>query len=213
MTLLRPGKLDALRGAIAGSRAVAVRAAARVLFEAGGQRVLPATVQQIVRGAVEREASRVLAAIGVASRALESRAAPAMVVRGVGAASRQLLMGVGSAAAAGALVDGGWALWGSLRRVRAGSMTRTQAAAHVAREAGTGAAATAAGTAAAALLIAVTGGVATPALFVVAAAASIGAKAGLEAWMARVQPAVGSYARLGPSQRSVSDSDLPLRRA
>jgi hypothetical protein len=176
-----------MRGAIAGSRAVAMVTAARALFEAGGRRVLHPTVQRAVRGTVEREASRMLSAVGVASRALESTVGPGRVpvvaLQGARAASRQLVRGVAGAAAAGAFLDGGWALFKSLRQVRAGTMTHRQAAAHVAREAGSGAAATAAGTAAAALLITLTGGVATPAVFVVAAAASMGAKAGLDAWL------------------------------
>ena len=183
----RIGHLDAVRAGIAGTRAVAVRAAAKTLFDAGGQRFLPAVVQQAVRGAIEREASRMLAAVGVMERALEGRAAQAVAVRGVRAAGRQIVRGVGTAAAAGAIVDGGWALVQALKRVRAGTMTRKQAAAYVAREASTGAAATAAGTAAAALLVAVTGGVATPAVFLVAAAASVGAKMGLDAWIARAR--------------------------
>jgi hypothetical protein len=184
MTLWRISRLDAVRAGIAGTRAVAVRAAAKTLFDAGGQRVLPAMVQRAVRGAIEREASRVLAAVGVVERALEGGAARTAAVQGARVAGRQIARGIGTAAAAGAVVDGGWALVQALKRVRAGTMTRRQAAAHVAREAGTGAAATAAGTAAAALLVAVTGGIATPAVFVVAAAASIGAKVGLDAWIA-----------------------------
>jgi hypothetical protein len=207
----KPSRLDALRGAIAGSRAVAMGAAARALFEAGGRRVLPLTLQRAVRGAVEREASLALSAIGVAARAIETSPAPMMAVRGARAASRQLVRGVAGAAAAGAVLDGGWALFKSMKKVRTGEMTRQQAAAHVAREAGSGAAATAAGTAAAALLIAITGGVATPAVFVVAAAASIGAKAGLDAWLRRTHgPAErahdhdGSHASLGPGQGSAT---------
>jgi hypothetical protein len=204
VNLFRPGRLDALRGAIAGSRAVAMGAAARALFDAGGRRLLHPTVQRAVRGAVEREASRVLSAVGVASRAIETSPAPIVAVYGVRAAGRQLLRGVTGAAAAGALLDGGWALYRSIRQVRAGTMTRQQATLNVAREAGAGAAATAAGTAAAALLVTLTGGVATPAVFVVAAAASMGAKAGLDAWMKRAAPPaadadVGTYPRLVPS--------------
>jgi hypothetical protein len=190
VNLFRPGRLDALRGAIAGSRAVAMGAAARALFDAGGRRLLHPTVQRAVRGAVEREASRVLSAVGVASRAIETSPAPIVAVYGV--------------RAAGALLDGGWALYRSIRQVRAGTMTRQQATLNVAREAGAGAAATAAGTAAAALLVTLTGGVASPAVFVVAAAASMGAKAGLDAWMKRAAPPaadadVGTYPRLVPS--------------
>ncbi|MGD0528716.1 MAG: hypothetical protein ABSE49_26505, partial [Polyangiaceae bacterium] len=87
------------------------------------------------------------------------------------------------AAAMGAFVDGGWATVEAVKGVRAGEMTQKQAAVHVAREAGTGALATAAGTATAALLVAVTGGIAAPALFAVAAVTSIGAKMGLDAWL------------------------------
>jgi hypothetical protein len=131
----------------------------------------------------------VLSAVGVASRAIEASPAPVVAVQGARAAGRQLLRGVTGAAAAGALLDGGWALYRSIRQVRAGTMTRQQATLNVAREAGAGAAATAAGAAAAALLITLTGGVAAPAVFVVAAAASMGAKAGFDAWMKRPGPA------------------------
>ena len=206
---LRIGKLDALRASIAGSKAVAVKAAAQALFEAGGKKVLPETVQRAVRGAVEREASRLLSAVGMAEKALEGTAARAAAVQGARAAGRQMLRGVAASAGAGALVDGGWALVQAVRGVRAGQMTHRDAARHVAREAGTGAAATAAGTAAAAMLVAMTGGIATPAVFVVAAAASIGAKMGLDAWMARA----GQYPRFGASQRSTSATVLPFRRA
>ncbi len=146
----------------------------------------------------------------MAEKALEGTAARAAAVQGARAAGRQLLRGVAASAGAGALVDGGWAFFQAVRGVRAGTMTRKDAARHVAREAGTGAAATAAGTAAAAVLVAVTGGIATPAVFVVAAAASIGAKMGLDAWMAR---APAQYPRFGASQRSTSATVLPFRRA
>jgi hypothetical protein len=63
-------------------------------------------------------------------------------------------------------------------------MTRREAARYVVREGTTGAVATAAGTAAAATLVALTGGMAAPAVFMVGAAASLGAKAGLDAWLA-----------------------------
>lgn len=208
---MKLGKLDALRASIAGSKALGVKAAAQALFEAGGKKVLPETVQRAVRGAVEREASRLLSAVGMAERAIEGGGAVgAAAVQGARAAGRQVLRGVAASAGAGALVDGGWALVKAVRGVRAGSMTTHDAARHVAREAGTGAAATAAGTAAAAVLVAVTGGVATPAVFVVAAAASLGAKMGLDAWIARVGD---QYPRFDPSQRSTSGIVPPLRRA
>jgi hypothetical protein len=183
---------DAMRGAAAGTEAVAVRAAAQAMFEAGGHHVLPATVQNAVRSAVENEASRVLA-VDAGKRLLEAGASAGALTEGaavravagqtVQRAGRQLLRGVTAAAGAGALIDGGWALASAVRRMRAGKMTGRQAAVHVVREAGKGAAATAAGTAAAALLVALTGGVAAPAVFVVGGAASLGAKMGLDAWL------------------------------
>jgi hypothetical protein len=185
-------RLDALRGAAAGTEAVAVRGAAQALFEAGGRHVLPTTVQNAVRSAVESEASRLLVA-DAGKRLLESGGAGAALTEGgvlravagqtVRRAARQLLRGVSAAAGAGALIDGGWALASAVRRMRAGKMTGRQAAVHVVREAGKGAAATAAGTAAAALLVALTGGIAAPAVFVVGGAASLGAKIGLDAWL------------------------------
>ena len=193
----RPSRLDSVRGAIAGSRAVAIGMAARALFEAGGRRLLHPTLQRAVRGAVEREASMVLSTAGVAARAIEASPAPMMAVRGARAASRQLVRGVAGAAAAGAALDGGWALLKAVRKVRKGEMTGRQAAVQVTREAGAGAAATAAGTAAAALLITLTGGIGAPAVFIVAAAASMGAKAGIDAWLDRGQVPEGSYGRLG----------------
>lgn len=191
--LFRLTRQDALRGAVAGAQAVAARGAAHALFEAGGRKILPPSVQRAVRRAVERHASRLLAGAGIVEsgaatvRMIEGRAAEASVQAAAGqtarAVGRQLLRGTMAAASAGAVIDGGWALLQAVRGVRRGSMTQRQAVAHVAREAGTGAAATVAGAAAAALLVAVTGGVAAPAVFVVGAAASLGAKMGLDAWI------------------------------
>jgi hypothetical protein len=186
----RVTRRDALRGSVAGTQGHAARCAAHALFEAGGRAVLPAPVQSAVRVAVEREASRVLAAVGVlesgttsAARMLEGGAARTVAGQTARAAGRQILRSVGAAAGAGAVIDGGWALVQAVRGVRRGSMTRREAAEHVAREAATGAVATAAGATAAVLLVALTGGVAAPAVFLVGAAASVGAKAGLDRWL------------------------------
>jgi hypothetical protein len=190
---------DAMRSGVAGAEAVAARSAAHVLFEAGGRTVLPASLQRALRGAVESEASRVLtgltgagllesgaasAASTAATQAAETTAVRVVAAQAVRAAGRQVLRRVGAAAGAGALIDGGWALFHAVGCVKRGAMTRRQAVQHVAREATTGAAATAAGTAAAVLVVALTGGVAAPAVFLVGAATSLGAKAGLDAWLA-----------------------------
>ncbi len=191
MNPLIHARRDATRGAVAGAEAVAARSAAHVLFEAGGKNVLPASLQQALRGAVEREATRMLTGVAVleagsaaAAQAVEAGAARGIAAQVARAAGRQVLRRVGAAAGAGALIDGGWALVQAVGRVKRGAMTRREAAEHVAREAATGAAATAAGTAAAVLVVALTGGVAAPAVFLVGAATSLGAKAGLDAWLA-----------------------------
>jgi hypothetical protein len=187
--MFRVTRRDALRGSVAGAQGTAARGAAQVLFEAGGRTVLPAPMQSALRSAVERQASQVLVGSGLlettasaTARAIEGGAGRALVAQTTRAAGRQIARTVGGAAGAGALVDGGWALIHAVRRVRGGTMTRREAAGHVVREASTGAAATAAGTLAAVLLVAVTGGVAAPAVFLVGAAASVGAKAGLDRW-------------------------------
>lgn len=191
-----------MRGAVAGAEALAARSAAHVLFEAGGKKVLPASLQWALRGALEREAAR-LTGVGLLEAGLTTavQVAQAGAVRGVAAqvaraAGRQVMRRVGAAAGAGALIDGGWALVQAVGRVNRGVMTRRQAAEYVAREAATGAAATAAGTAAAVLVVALTGGVAAPAVFLLGAATSLGAKAGLDAWLAsrstRKAPEIGA---------------------
>ncbi len=181
---------DALRASAAGTQGHAARCAAQALFEAGGRSVLPAPVQSALRVAVEREASRVLATVGLlesgatsTARVLEGSAVRAATAQTVRAAGRQIAKSVGAAAGAGAVIDGGWALVRAVRAVRRGSMTQREAVADVVREATTGAAATAAGATAAVLLVALTGGVAGPAVFFVGAATSMGAKAGLDRWL------------------------------
>jgi len=87
----------------------------------------------------------------------------------------------------------------AVARVRSGSMSQRDAVVHVAQEAGTGAAATAAGAATAALLVAMTGGVAAPAVFMVAAAATLGAKMGLDALL-RTRAAGAIRAVLQPTR-------------
>jgi hypothetical protein len=183
-------KRDALRGSVAGSRGVAASTAAHALFEAGGGTLLPVQLQSAVRSTVEREATRVLAGVGLLEsgssagvRMLEGGAVRTVAFQSARAAGRQILRSVGAAAGAGALLDGGWALVHALGRVRRGTMTQREATSYVLREASTGAAATAAGATAAVLLVALTGGVAAPAVFVVGAAASMGAKAGLDRWL------------------------------
>jgi len=201
---LRIHRVDAVRGAVAGSGGASVRAAATALFDAGGNKVLPVVVQRAVRSTVERQASRLLTGAGLleqasaAGRLMEGNTARTVVLHGARAAGRQVFRTIGAAAAVGALVDGGFATMQAMRGVRAGSMTQKEAVVHVAQEAGTGALATAAGTATAALLVAMTGGIAAPALFAVAAVVSMGAKMGLDGWL-RTRAAGAIRAQLQPT--------------
>ncbi|HEX3343747.1 MAG TPA: hypothetical protein VHS09_04200 [Polyangiaceae bacterium] len=201
---LRINRVDAVRGAVAGSGGASIRAAAQALFDAGGNKVLPTAVQRAVRSTVERPASKLLTGAGLlehasaAGRLMDRGTTRAAVSHGARAAGRQVFRSVGAAAAVGALVDGGWATMQAVKGVRAGSMTEREAVAHVAREAGTGALATAAGTATAALLVAMTGGIAAPALFAVAAVTSIGAKLGLDGWL-KMRAAGAIRAHLQPT--------------
>jgi hypothetical protein len=170
---------DLARGGIAGAEGVATRDAAQVLFRLGGWRVLPASARDWLRSTVERRASEVLAGAAL----FESRAATSATATTLRAAGLRVVGRLGVAAGAGALIDGSWATAQAVRRVREGALSPRQATAYVVREVCTGAAATAAGAGAAAALVALTGGVAAPALFVVGAAASMGAKAGLDGWV------------------------------
>src|SRR5579859_2365997 len=147
MNRFRLTRRDVLRSAAAGTEATHAAAAAQALFEAGGKRVLPASLQRALRGAVEHEASRLLAGVGLlesggtAAQAGERALVRSAVAQSVRAAGRQVLRSVGAAAGAGAVIDGGWAFLRSAIRVRRGTMTKREALEHVAFEAGTGAAA------------------------------------------------------------------------
>jgi hypothetical protein len=208
------GARDAARSALAGAQGVSTRAAANVLFEAGGHTILPATVQTAVRGAVEHEATRWMLQAGIAGArggaapaVLENAAARVVAVTTVEAAGRQIVRALGVSAVVGAAIDGGWALVAATKRVREGTMSRRQAALHVVREAGTGAAAVALGAAASTTLVALTGGVAAPALFAFGAAAAFGAKAGLNAWTIRSSGAI--HARLAPRAEGATPDVTP----
>ncbi|MGD0530572.1 MAG: hypothetical protein ABSE49_35890, partial [Polyangiaceae bacterium] len=112
---LRIQRVDAVRGAVAGSGGASVRAAAQALFDAGGKRLLPAVVQRAVRSTVEHQASKLLTGAGLletastAGRFVERGTARNVILHGARAAGRQVFRTVGAAAAMGAFVDGGWA--------------------------------------------------------------------------------------------------------
>ncbi len=184
-------KRDALRAMFAGSRGVALRPVAQRLYTLGGNTVLPAAAQQAVRGALEHEATRLFTGVGILAESAAVKAigvgapsaiassAPSLAITTARAAGQQMLRGIGRAAGIGALIDGAWGAAEAGYRFKKGTMTGRQAFVHIAKEASTGAAATAAGAAAAALIVTMTGGLAIPAVFMVGAVTSIGAKIGL----------------------------------
>lgn len=196
MEPIRVTKRDALRAMFAGARGVALRPIAQRLYDLGGRTLLPAAAQQVVRGALETEATRLFAGAGLLvegasaakmlGAAKSATPAPTAIATATArAAGQQMLRGVGRAAGIGALIDGAWGTAEAVYRYRKGTMNARDACVHVAKEAGTGAAATAAGAAAAALVVTMTGGVALPAVFMVGAVTSIGAKVGLTRLLAR----------------------------
>jgi hypothetical protein len=194
METIRVTKRDALRAMFAGARGVALRPAAQRLYELGGRAILPEVAQGAIRGALETQATQIFSGAGLlvegagAMKQLRAPAIAAETTKAVAlttakAAGQQVLRGIGRAAGVGALIDGAWGAAEAGYRYKNGTMTAREACVHVAKEAGTGAAATAAGAAAAALVVTMTGGVAIPAVFMVGALTSIGAKVGLTRWI------------------------------
>lgn len=91
-------------------------------------------------------------------------------------AGKEVLKGAGKAAGIGFVLDGAIASVEAIVAVRNGSIDKTTAVKHVAKEATTGALATGAGVLLGAGLVALTGGIAAPVVFAVGALGSIGAK-------------------------------------
>lgn len=200
---------DIIRAKIAGSQAVAVQAAAETLFETGGRKLLAEGTQQTIREFAEQSAKATLGSLapqalssaskvmtaGTArvaemaevaasstkalSRAIAGEAGPLVVREAAKTAAKEVLKGVGKAAGVGLVVDGVFGGIQAATAYRKGEMTGKQAAVHTTKEAATGALATGAGVALAAGVVALTGGIAAPVVFVIGAGGAIGAKHGL----------------------------------
>lgn len=202
-------KVERIFGAtVAGAGAVAVKLSAEFLFEVGGRKILTESAKQTLRQAVAGTAKGMLDTalpgglgelahegvrkLSMATEALATSSVPARAITYVGGkASRRLalsatsniLKGATKAAGVGLVVDGVIGGIEATRAYRKGEMTKREAAAHVAKEAATGAVATGMGVAVAAGLVAVTGGLASPLVFAVGAGASMGAKRLLRRWV------------------------------
>ncbi|MEZ4259970.1 MAG: hypothetical protein R3B36_12930 [Polyangiaceae bacterium] len=183
--------LDSVRATFAGNIATRVAGSAATLFYAGGHRVLNASARAALAAAAEKGAARALAVTsapmiaaaqeaGLSSKLVPSVATSDLAVAVAGqtarGAAKAVLRGAGRAAGIGFALDGAIASVGAVLAVRRGDMDRGAAVKHVAKEAASGAFATGAGVLLGAGLVAVTGGVAAPAVFAVAAIGSIGAK-------------------------------------
>ncbi|NUQ75366.1 MAG: hypothetical protein HUU21_17595 [Polyangiaceae bacterium] len=200
--------LHLIRANVAGAEAVAIRGAAETLFETGGKRLLAEGAQKAIRELAENSAKAILGsfaptalarALGAAelttatvqSAATElAKGAGKAVVRETGkAAMKEVLKGAGKAAGVGFVVDGVFGGVEAALAYKKGTMTGKEAAVHISTEAGTGALATGAGVAVAAGIVALTGGLAAPVVFVIGAGSAIGAKQGLKHLLSRVRPA------------------------
>lgn len=195
---------DAIRGVIAGGGAVACKEAAEVLFEAGGKALLSGATRQAIRESAESLAGT--ASVQLTGTALKevakelsqegakqavSKAGASVVVQATEeaakevaaqtakSAARAIAGQAGRAAGLGAVIDGAIGAWEAAVKYDRGEIDGTQAVVHVAKEAGTGAAASAAGVLAGAALVALTGPVSLPVLFGVGAVTSVAAKLGL----------------------------------
>jgi hypothetical protein len=179
---------DVIGAIIAGGRAAHVMSPSAALFEAGGRLVLDEGTKTLVRTAAQRGAEH---AFGYAGGPLLGPATitrlPGMLTTAVDvastagplavrAAAKEVLKGAGRASGFGFAIDGAIASVEALVAVRDGTMDRRGAALHAAREAATGAASTGAGVLLGAAVVALTGRVAAPVVFAVAAFGASGAK-------------------------------------
>ncbi len=181
-----------IMGTIAAQAALGTQAAATALYEAGGKHWLHGAVQTAVRKACTREAVdavTVLAPNLLSPTVIESTASamPAalreltMTTASVSAraAGAQILRSAARVGGVGLLIDGAFGAFTGVRAYRRGAMTGKQVALHTATEAGTGAVSSATGVALAAGVIALTGGLAAPAVMAIGAGGALMTKLGL----------------------------------
>ena len=179
---------DAIGAMIAGDSAARVTSSSAALFAAGGRALLDERTRMLVRTTVQRGAER---AFGYAADPLLGPATtarlPGMVAEAVDvasaarplavrAAAKEVLKGVGRAGGFGFAIDGAIATLEAVSAVRDGSMDRTGAAMHIARRGVAGGASTGAGVLLGASVVALTGRVAAPVVFAVAAFGAMSAK-------------------------------------
>jgi hypothetical protein len=188
LTVASEGTLaEVVRASIAGGEAVAVRAAAETLFQAGGKKVLSEGTQRVGREVLSRAVGRVLvgapALLGrvaeAATPTLGTESAKLVAREAAKAAGKEIARGAGRAAGLGFVLDGAIGGYEGLSAYRSGNKTAREAIAHASKEAGTGAVASAGGVLAAAAMVALVGGLGAPVVFGIGAVTSISLKLGL----------------------------------
>lgn len=191
-----PTLIEVARASIAGGEAVAVRAAAETLFEAGGKKVLSAGSQRFGREVLTRFTEKALAGapalLGRAARAatpvLGKESAKSVAREAAKAASKEIAKGAGRAAGLGLVLDGAIGAYEGVTAYREGTKTAREAVVHAGTEAGTGALASAGGVLAAAAMVALVGGLAAPVVFGIGAVTTVSLKLGMRRVLASPSP-------------------------
>ena len=190
-----------MRAGVAGAESVACKAAAEILFETGGKKILTEASKDMLRSSVVEGTEKVLSTVApelgrkaagvigkggaktlakTAGETAVCESGKAVARESAKAASRTILRSAGRAAGLGAIIDGGFGLAEGVYRYSKGEMDAGEACIHAGKEAGKGAAASVAGVALAAGVVALTGGLAVPLVFSIGAGTSIAAKIGLD---------------------------------
>lgn len=187
---------DLVMGALAGQAALAARTAARALYDAGGRDVLPAAAQAGLQTVLTG---------GTATSAVAA-AAPVLLVEGaaqlggrvaIGAAAATTMRTAGAqiartatrAGLVGLVLDAAFGAAEGITAYRRGTMTGKQACIHTTIEAGTGAASTSIGVLLAAGAVALTGGLAAPAVMAIGTGGALATKLGLRRLLTRPRQA------------------------
>lgn len=193
---------DLVMGALAGGAAIAARTAAHALYEAGGRDILPPAAQVGLQTVLTRTAVDTVATVapallaeGVAlagAGAVAAAVAPTARVTALTtarAAGAQLARTTARAGLVGLVVDAAFGAAEGFVAYRRGAMTGKQACVHASLEAGTGAASTSIGVLLAAGAVALTGGLAGPAVMAIGTGCALASKLGLRRLLARSRPA------------------------
>lgn len=168
---------------IAGAEAPQVADHAEVLHLISPTRTMPPELTQRLQSQATEQAQLALDHASLAPLRLDAPGTP-LPRRSVGAsavvvASKGIARSLARASAAGAMVDGGIAAVEAAVAYYNNQISGREAAAHVGREAATGAASAAAGTAAVAALVVITGPVSAPIAALVGTTAALGARTGI----------------------------------